>query len=218
MQKKAKSAKLFLRKILEAFMILGLQKIINNRLKEINAKPPDVKRVDERLNQLSFSKQINYYTIKVRTSVNEDKACFNKTGKIWILVVRGVPGIGEEVVFIRYFRRLPGAYKKVINLVSALNFELSNRPSDSKGKFMNLTKVSPRLSVWRSAQYEKNKEEKPMFLNLPAGPFADFIAKKQKEWIYYQLVTRERKKIKGIESEIRKPWDIQNPENAVPVI
>ena len=81
---------------------------------------------------------------------------------------------------------------------------------------MNLEEVSPRRSVWRSPQFKRNKEEKEMFLMLPAH-LAEFIAKEQYKWNYYQDVLRERLGVDRFESEVRKKWNIENPENAIPV-
>ncbi|MBP6857594.1 MAG: hypothetical protein KBC11_00135 [Candidatus Pacebacteria bacterium] len=216
MRKKNRSARFFLTKILKAFQRIGLSKITDNREKEIGAKPPKIRKIFQRILQLSFRKQINFYTIKVRTSVDEERKRFNDIGKIKILVVSAKPGVGEEIVFYRSFQRRKGAEDKVIKLVEALDIELSNRPSDSKGRFMNLVQISPRVSVWRSPQYKRNKEEKKMFLNLPVKLSA-FIEKEQYKWNYYQEVLRKRLGIKRYESEIIKKWDIKNPENAVPV-
>ncbi len=153
--KRNMGAKVFLRQILLAFHMLGLSKIVNNREKEMKASPPKVKKAYERTNQLSFQKQINYYIIRVRTSVDDERKRFNETGKIRILIISAVPGIGEKIVFYRSFQRRPGVAARVIKLVTALEMELSNRPSDSKGRFMNLEEVSPRRRVSRSPLLER---------------------------------------------------------------
>ena len=81
---------------------------------------------------------------------------------------------------------------------------------------MNLVELSPRNTVWRSVHYDKNKEEIPMFSNLPKH-LANDIAKMKQQWKYYRDVVRPRKGIVQEESEIRKTWEIENPQNAVPV-
>ena len=210
------SARIFLRKVSRSFAMIGLSKITNNREKEMGAKPPKVRKPFEGMNQLSLEKPIRYDTIRVRTSVDEKGGCFNETGRVRVLVISARPGIGEEIVFYRSFQRRTGVEEKVIKLVTALDLELSSRPSDSKGKFMNLVEVSPRRTVWRSPNFKRNKEEKEMFLKLPSF-LADFICKEQYKWEYYQKVVRKRKGIKRYESQVRKKWYIANPENAVPV-
>ena len=122
--------KTFLRRSLKIFIPLGIERFEDVRLKEIGATPPDVQHVEDRLSQISLKKQINYYTLKARLSVNKETEHFNKTGKIWCMIVAAVPGVGEKVVFMCYFKRKKGVEKKFIPLMEALNFELSNRPSD----------------------------------------------------------------------------------------
>lgn len=221
MKKKRKSAKVFLRKTGDAFSALGLEKIVNERIKEIKASPPDVKSVSDRFTQLSFAKQVNYLTLKVRTSADEKTGYFNETGKIWVLVVSAVPGVGEKTVFVTYFKRRRGVEKRLIALVTALNFELVNRPSDSKGKLMNLEELSPRYSVWRSVNFKKNKEEKELFCDFLTNKhfvsFRKIVATLLWQWGYYQDIVRPRENIERRESEIRKKWDVEQPENAIPV-
>ncbi len=215
--KKKRSAKRFLRQTGNAFSMMGFTKNPDDRLKEMGAKPPKVKKPFERVNQVSFKKEVNFYLIKVRTSANEEQGVFNETGKVQVLVVNPAARTGEQIVFYRYFRRNARKLaERVIKLVTSLDLELSARPSDTKGRFMNLEEISPRKTVWRSPQFKNNKEEKEMFLKLPSY-LASFIKKEQGQWNYYQGTVRKKKKIKKLESDIRRKWDIENPENAVPV-
>lgn len=211
-----------MRKTLKFTKKLAFEKIIDDRISEMKAKPPKTRRWHERLSQLSLKKQINHYTIKFRTSWDEELSRFNVTGKLWVIVVASIPGIGEEIKLIRQFRRIPGFDISLKYFLTALDFELKNRPSDSKGDFMQLVSLNKRTTVWRSVRYDKNKEEKPMFANLPNKTKFDkkmgaFIKDKQHEWNYYQDTLRDRRGIKRYESDIRKTWEIESPEKAVPV-
>ncbi len=215
--KKRRSAKSFLCIIDSTCSMLGFSETVNNREKEMGAQPPNVKRPFDRVNQVSFHKQVSFYIIKIRTSANRERGIFNPTGKIKILVTNPIPGKGEEIVLYRSFQRRPGVGKKVALFLTALDLELSARPSDSKGKMMNLVEVSPRRSVWRSVNFKRNKEEKEMFLSLPDF-IASFVEKKQHQWNYYQDVLRKRRGVKRYEKDIIKKWKIENPENAVPSV
>lgn len=211
-----------MRKTIRFTRKLSFEKIIDNRIEQMKATPPKTRRWHERLSQLSLRKQINHYTIKFRTSWDEELSRLNVTGKLWVIVVASVPGIGEEIKVIRQFRRIPGFEVSLKYFLTALDLELKNRPSDSKGDFMELVVLDKRTTVWRSVRYDKNKEEKAMFANLPNKTRFDkqmraFIKKKQHEWTYYQDVLRDRRGIKRYESDVRKTWNIEFPEKAVPV-
>lgn len=208
--------------LVESLRLLSFDRMINSRVAEMKARPPKTKRWFERLHQISYKKEVNHYTIKLHTSWSDTHNRFNVTGKLWVVVTAAVPGVGEEVKLIRHFKRIPGFENNVSLFLTALDAELKNRPSDKKGSFMELVQISNRCSVWRSVQYKKNKEEKQMFVNLPGETDLDksvksFIKKKQHEWNYYQEVLRDRRGVVQYESDIRKPWDIEFPENAVPV-
>lgn len=221
-KQKERAIRKSMRKVIKTTESLAFEEQIDNRINEMKAKPPKTKRWFERLTQLSLKKEINHYTIKFRTSWDKKRSRFNVTGKLWIMVVVAVPGVGEEVKLIRQFRRIPGFEIAVQYFLIALDLELKARPSDTKGRFMELVMLDKRTTVWRSVQYDKNKEEKLMFQNLPSdAPFyrgmCVFMKKKQYEWTHYQEVLREKRKVLNYESDIRKTWDIEYPENAVPV-
>ncbi len=183
-------------------------------IKKLGLKAPKAKRGILSLTQVSYEKEIEGYKIVVRTSYDPNNECFTETGRIWVHITKPTVAKGEDTLYTSFFYRNNDCVEKLICELNVLVHCLKTRPLDKNNRPMELIETSPCRFNWVSASNDKYR--KSFFYDIPKD-YLSFVKKQQGKKLYYEK-NRKRMGIKKRARNIRKPWKVLTPQNAIPVM
>ncbi len=167
--------------------------------------PPDVLRAKHAEEQISLKKDIDGLTIHAHTNFIPRFKDFSNHGTISVIIEETNSSTGKRL-YGSYFYKVGNFADDVSNELRFLNNRLQLRP-EYRGKLAELYRESKKHFyqwVWRNKSGDIIKE-KDFYENLPQELIGYVYARKEQQW-YYHNVVRDRKKIKGDISNIKKPW------------
>lgn len=213
-------AKKHFKKIEVALLSLGfyiLTKEEKERIRKLlDLQSPDLPRVKEGENQVSFQMEINWYKITCHSSFLEDVGNFTKTNRIWFHVTAPKLGFGEKRLFTISFFRTGNFSKRAVIVAKFLHDVLRNRPLDSRNTFMELIEAPIGTYTWVSVK--RKMEMIPLIATSTRLKEIelDEVDKLLKQKAYYEGTTRPTKKITTRKRDERKEHTSATPNKAVP--
>ncbi len=194
------------RDLLKLGLELITEQILTKEAKRFDRKPPDVARIKQTKDQLSYQKWFQDYCIRVHTSFNPNLGLnggFTSIGGCgWVVINKGI----TERVYIRKFYRtnMNSFIKNIVNEVAFLINRLEDRPFIEGTNLLFNIKQTDVETVWVSPI--NKKVTIPFYLGkIPDRLRQHFDALKNRTE-YYQNVVRPKKGITVRARDLRKKW------------
>jgi hypothetical protein len=184
----------------------GLWEITPSVLEKIwtinGLKAPDVERIVDVKERISYITYVNNYALTVHTDINRITKDFSGHGMITIVIERMTDRGSESLLFRFIYKKGDnGQLEKIIEYVKFILEELRQRwPLTSKGNLAQLKEFRGEKFYWVD---ENEKKIRNFFHYCGTYPLVD---QGEKQRVYYHKVVRKRLGIKKYRRQIRKKY------------